>query len=115
MDKVSEAKVQLSELPRLTSAGVSAPLLEASKITVTEALQEAFGAVRSSTSTVVTQDDELPLGSVAVNVTEFGPRLAQVSVVDNPPLIVKEGELQLSILPSLMLVGNTIALPNASN
>ena len=74
--------------------------------------QVIVGAVLSTTVTVAVHWLLLPLGSVTVRVTVFGPLLAQVKVLGET---VRVAIAQLSVLPLSTLAAVIVTLPEPFN
>ncbi len=95
--------VQLSVLALSTSATVmvATPLTKVTE----KLLQKAAGGVSSTTVTVAGAEFELPLWSVTVSVTRFGPRSEQSNKSGTTVLetMVQLSKLLLSICAAVML------------
>ena len=102
-----EAIPQLSLLPLSMSAGVMEACPVESKNMVSFLLL-ATGAILSTTVTIAVQVEALPVLSLTVKVTVFGPILAQVNLFG---LTLAEAIPQASLMLSVTLEAVTVTFP----
>ena len=103
-----EAIPQLSLLPLSMSAGVMEACPVESKNMVSFLLL-ATGAILSTTVTIAVQVEALPVLSLTVKVTVFGPILAQVNLEG---LILADLIPQASLIDAVTSAAQTITFPH---